>query len=248
MTNDLAPLPQARSRSPWKILTAIIVLLGFGLFARATYNYYQKLERGGFNLRSFETGEQTSASARTLDQIKSLPNNPTLNGSGDDPSFGPADAPVQIVAFEDFQCPYCGKEFPIIRVVRELANNGDVHFVYRDFPLSDLHANAQKAAEAGQCAFAQGKFWEFHDVLFTQQDRLSIADLEKVATIIGLDAQLFNECLESGEYEQEVLSDFADGVALGVAGTPTFFFNGNRVSGVISLAGFQTIIDHFKNQ
>lgn len=226
---------------------SILVVAAIGLFLRTTYRSYQELQRGRFNIRSFDSGEQTRVTPASLAQVKSIPANSSLANHRDDPSFGSPNAKVQIIAFEDFECPYCGKNFSTIQKLRQLSGD-DIYFVYRDFPLSDIHSYAQKAAEAGQCAHAQGKFWEFHDAMFQQQDRLRVADLEQLAARLQLEGAEFNNCLESGEYAGEVLGDLADGIALGVAGTPTFFFNGNKVSGVVSLEGFQKIIAHFQNE
>lgn len=147
------------------------------------------------------------------------------------PAWGPDDAPVTIVEFSDFQCPYCERFFletyPLLK-----ANFGDkIRFVYRDFPLFQIHPNATEAAYAANCAFEQDKYWEYHDVLFNNQDKLATADLIVHAEDLGMDTEAFQECLQSGRYSEKVSRDYTDGVNLGVSGTPTFFINGKPLVG-----------------
>lgn len=147
------------------------------------------------------------------------------------PAWGPDDAPVTIVEFSDFQCPYCERFFletyPLLK-----ANFGDkIRFVYRDFPLFQIHPNATEAAYAANCAFEQDKYWEYHDVLFNNQDKLATADLIVHAEDLGMDTEAFKECLQSGRYSEKVSRDYTDGVNLGVSGTPTFFINGKPLVG-----------------
>jgi protein-disulfide isomerase len=146
----------------------------------------------------------------------------------DDPSRGPATAPVTVVVFTDFQCPSCGASHPVIDdITRSFGNN--VRLVIRDFPL-DIHENARRAAEAANAAHAQGKFFEYMDVLFKNQKSLDIASLKKYATQIGLNRTRFDAALDSGAYRLEVENDINDGTQYGIAGTPTVFVNGVRVN------------------
>ena len=148
---------------------------------------------------------------------------------GDDPNLGPRDAKVTIVAFEDFECPFCFQAQPFIkRMLAKYPN--DVRFVYKDFPLNSIHPRAQGAAEAGQCAFEQGKFWQFHDELFAHQDRLADAFYRTVAKDIGLNLTVFNECYATGKHKKRVAEDVELGRTLGLIGTPTFFINGELFS------------------
>lgn len=160
----------------------------------------------------------------------------------DDPYAGGENADVVIVEFGDFQCPYCFQVFP---TVRELLNDyGDkIKFIYRDFPNMDIHPQSQKAAEASECAAEQGKFWEYHDKLFINQDNLGVGALKNYAAELGLDETEFNECLDSNRYYEEVQQDFASGILAGVDGTPTFFINNVKFEGAITLDNFQSIID-----
>jgi len=146
------------------------------------------------------------------------------------------------VEFSDFECPFCRQAYPVIE---ELVNKypSVVRFQYRDFPIADVHANAVPAAEAAECAYAQGKFWEYHDLLFANQERLAREDLTQYAIETGLNLADFNACLDGRVKAQEVEDDFNAGVALGVGGTPTWFINGVKYEGVLSLEEFEEIIE-----
>ena len=159
----------------------------------------------------------------------------------DDPSLGPKDAPVTIVEFTDYQCPFCTKVRPTIKKILTLYPD-KVKYVVRDFPL-DFHPNAPKASEAANCANEQGKFWEFNDLLWANQSNLVVPNLKILAKNLGLDSGKFDQCLDSGQYAQEVQKDFKDGSKLGVNGTPAFFINGRPVSGARNLSYFKRIID-----
>ncbi len=146
------------------------------------------------------------------------------------PAKGPATAPVTIVEFSDFECPYCGGLFPTLKQV-EKNYEGKVRIVYRQFPLANIHPHAEKAAEASLCAFDQQHFWEFHDSMFGNQQELSIADLKQRAVNLKLDTAKFNECLDSGRQVASIQRDIQDGARAGVTGTPATFINGRLLSG-----------------
>ena len=161
----------------------------------------------------------------------------------DDPAWGPEDATVVVQEFADFQCPYCGK-FALETAPRLKEAYGDkIRFVFRDFPLSSIHSSAQKAAEAGQCAQDQGLFWEYHDLLFDNQDAISESDLRGYAEEAGADMGMFNDCLDSGKNAREVLLDAQDGRKAGVSGTPAFLINDLLLSGAQPFEQFQLAID-----
>lgn len=143
---------------------------------------------------------------------------------------GPANAPVQLIEFADFQCPYCQKVNPEInKLLQEYA--GKLAIVYKDFPLP-LHPNAQKAAEAARCAGEQGKFWDYHNLLFTDR-KLQPDDLKQEAKALKLDAAKFDECLDSGKEAANVNQARNEAVKLGLSGTPSFFLNGHFFSGAV---------------
>ncbi len=162
--------------------------------------------------------------------------------TADDPSIGPDNAPVSIVEFGDFECPYCHESFPI---VRELMNTfeGKVRWQWRHFPLSDIHAQAQMASEASECAGSQGNFWGYHDKLFLNQPNFSNSALIGYAIQLGLDQEKFSTCLTSRTYRDKIERDLTDGIKAGVSGTPTFFINGRKVPGVIPRDIFATILE-----
>ena len=151
----------------------------------------------------------------------------------DDPAIGPKDAKAVIVEFSDFQCPACKAAQPTVDKV--LADfKGKVRFVYRDFPLDQgcnanlprqLHPFACRASLAADCANEQGKFWEYHDLLFERQPAFDDASLKKYAGQLGLNQAQFDACLDSLKYLDEIKKDIADGTALNIQGTPTFFIN-----------------------
>lgn len=159
------------------------------------------------------------------------------------PALGDEQSAITIVEFGDFECPFTLQEFPIIRSL--MARYPQVRFIYRDFPISELHKNALPAALAARCAQAQKKYWEYHDKLFLNQADLSTAALQRYALEAGLDTAAFNNCLSNETYKKEVARDLQDGAALGVRGTPTFFINGSKVEGVVSAAAWQEIFKYF---
>ena len=148
---------------------------------------------------------------------------------------GAAGAPVTIVEFSDFQCPFCKAAAATVKQVLD-RYPGKVKWIFRDFPIETLHPDASRAHEAARCAGAQGKFWEYHDVLFERSPRQARADLEQYAVELGLEAGAFAQCLDSRRHEPAVAADIQEGASLGVDGTPTFFVNGRRLVGSQPLA------------
>jgi protein-disulfide isomerase/uncharacterized membrane protein/rhodanese-related sulfurtransferase len=151
-------------------------------------------------------------------------------------------APLTLVEFGDFECPVCGLSEEAARQIR--AQYGDrIRFVFRQFPLSKVHPQAEKAAEASECTAEQGKFWEGLDKLYAEQADLSEDALKRYARELGLDQSRFNQCLDSGETASRVTQDLADGHALGVLGTPTFFIGQKRIEGGLDFATFSRLVD-----
>ncbi|MGH7409591.1 MAG: thioredoxin domain-containing protein [Candidatus Methylomirabilis sp.] len=155
---------------------------------------------------------------------------------------GPKDAPVTLVEFTDFHCPFCGKAVATLKdVMREY--DGKIRWVFRDFPIASLHPQAPKAAEAARCAGERGKFWEYHDLLFESQSQTAAADFRRFAEQLKLDLKSFGQCLDSGKYQAAVEADIQDGARLGITGTPTFFINGRILVGAQPVESFRKIIE-----
>src|SRR5216684_3468132 len=157
------------------------------------------------------------------------------------PARGPEKAPVTVVEFSDFQCPFCSKAHDTVEQVMQ-TYPGKVRLVFRHFPL-DFHKNAAKAAEAAMCANEQGEFWEYHDVLFKNQQTLELAQLKDHAKEVGLDTTTFATCVDSGKYKKSVDEDMAAGQKVGVSGTPAFFINGVFLNGAQPFDEFKKVID-----
>jgi protein-disulfide isomerase len=146
---------------------------------------------------------------------------------------GPAEAAITLVEYGDYECPYCGMAYPIVKAIQR-ALGDRVRFVFRNFPIRDSHPHAEHAAEAAEAAGAQGEFWPMHDLLYENQHHLADRDLLGYAGTIGLDAERLGSELAAGTYAGRVREDFRSGVVSGVNGTPTFFVNGARYDGAWS--------------
>jgi protein-disulfide isomerase len=179
---------------------------------------------------------------KTKASVKILMEAPKIEVAATGPSRGPDKAKVTIVEFSDFQCPYCKRGREVMdEVVKAYPN--DVRVVFRDFPLG-FHPYAQKAAEAGQCAGEQGKFWPMHDWMFDHQDQLAVEDLVGAAKSLGLDAKKFEACVTSGKQADAVRANQKAGESAGVKGTPAYFVNGVFISGAMPFEKFKATIDH----
>jgi protein-disulfide isomerase len=222
-------------------LVTVITLLALALvlgFLWRVYAYYRQIRSGVVTLPQFSSsftasGGQDGASAAGAEIATS-----------DDPSVGPSNARLTIVEFLDYQCPYCNQASPVVREIS--AAYGDrVRFIIRDFPVVDIHADAGYAAEAAGCAEAQGKYWQMHDRLFALNGQLKATDLARAAEQSGLDTAGFRNCMTNHDREAEIEADLRDGVAAGVHGTPTFFFNGQKVEGAIPKDQFERLINGY---
>jgi len=159
-----------------------------------------------------------------------------------DPSIGPDNAPVTIVEFSDYQCPYCESWYQQTFNRLLAAYPDQIRFVYRDLPLP-MHPEALPAAEAAHCAGEQGAYWKFHDALFSGQYTLGRTAYEQYATGLGLDTAAFTACLDDHRYQDEVKVDTADAARLGLNGTPSFVINGRILIGALPFEDFKAIID-----
>jgi predicted DsbA family dithiol-disulfide isomerase len=157
-------------------------------------------------------------------------------------SRGPADAPVVIVEFSDFQCPFCKT---VVGTVKQAMDRypGKVRWIFRDFPIAGLHPEAPKAHEAARCAGAQGKFWEYHDLLFERSPRMKPDDLKQYAAELRLDQAAFAQCLDEDRFAAAVAADIEEGANLGITGTPIFYVNGRALVGAQPLSAFQRAIE-----
>jgi protein-disulfide isomerase len=150
--------------------------------------------------------------------------------NGNAPTLGKKDAAVTFVEFSDFQCPFCRQFAPTIHQVEK--DYGDrIQIVYRQYPIPSLHPFAFKAAEASLCAHEQGKFWALHDMMFAEQDRLTVMDLKEKAARLGMDKAKFSTCLDTGKYTEQVQKDMQEAVRSGATGTPAIYVNGVEVPG-----------------
>lgn len=161
--------------------------------------------------------------------------------SDDDPTYGPKDAKVKIIEFSDFECSFCARNVATMNKIKEEYKD-KISITFRDYPL-DFHQNAKNSALAAQCAFDQDKFWDYHELLFRNQEKLDIGNLKNFAKELKLDSEKFNKCLEDKQFEDEIEKDIADGVDAGVTGTPATFINGRKVVGAQPYEIFKKIID-----
>ncbi|MBI3798890.1 MAG: thioredoxin domain-containing protein [Deltaproteobacteria bacterium] len=194
------------------------------------------------NVRQQQRQQEFVRELRKTAAIKMVLKPPMVNVALDGaPVRGNAKAPITIVEFSDFQCPFCARAEGEMVKVRD-AYKDQVKIVYKDFPLP-IHPNAPKAAEASRCAREQEKYWEYHDVLFANHDALEVPNLKKFAVDLKLDKAKFDTCLDSGKYADEIAKDMAEGSRVGVTGTPAFFINGRLISGAQPFSAFQEVIE-----
>lgn len=242
----VAPL----TKHPWYKRTWGILLIIIGALAVLFFTWFGFLVRADYQLiKSGKLKPITNFDSEfTADKAGGQKNSGAAAvelAPAASPTRGEEGAAITVVQFGDFQCPFSAKEFPIIRPLMETVTG--VKFVYRDFPLVDIHPGAFGAAEASHCAQEQGKYWAFHDQLFLNQVDLSPAALETYAKKVGLDEEAYKTCVKSEKYRAQVLRDVQDGMALGVRGTPTFFINGVKFEGAIPKAAWETIFDKLKS-
>ena len=212
-------------------LLGLLIVLG-GLF-------------GWFNVkavRGVEGNAQPSVQVQQPQQPQAPSAPVKVDIKNDDHIRGAKNAPVTIVEYSDFQCPFCSRFHPeMLKVMSAYQNK--VRWVFRHFPLTQIHPNAQKAAEASECASEQGKFWEFADKLFANQEQLGPALYDKLAKDLNLNATKFSSCLSNGKYAKKVQDSEAEGAQLGVQGTPGNFINGQVVPGALPFEQLKSIID-----
>lgn len=209
------------------------------------------LEQLRGQIKEFLEGQRTQqARAQLVQELKASgaavkvmldPPRYTVAVAANDPVRGVATAPVTIVEFSDYQCPFCARVNPTLDQVRK--TYGDkVKIVFKDFPLPN-HPQAPKASEAAHCAGEQGKYWEMHDLMFANQKALNVPELKQYATTLGLDATKFTQCLDSGKHASLVAAGMAQGERMGVNSTPTLYINGRALIGAQPFEAFKAVID-----
>jgi protein-disulfide isomerase len=202
-------------------------------------------------IRSFLDGQRdgdVKAALRKRANVEVLLEPPRITVAAEGPSLGPEGAPVTIVEFSDFQCPYCARAGLVAKQIQQRYPT-QVRFVYRHLPLERIHPNARPAAEASACAEAQGRFWDYHDKLFANQRALAPADLQRYAKELGLDTAAFDQCVQERKFQAQVDRDL-DAAAEAASssgkpglGTPSFFVNGILLSGAKPIEEFYRLID-----
>ena len=178
---------------------------------------------------------------------------------GDNPTLGKADAPLTLVEFSDYQCPFCRQfsEGTLPALKKDYIDTGKLRYVFRDFPIDQIHPQARKAAEAAHCAGDEGKYWEMHGLLFRNQQGLQPEQLQTYAERLHLDVRAFGACLENAKYQALVQRNFTEGASLGVRGTPAFVLGKTRADGMVegilftglrSFNGFQQEVERLLTQ
>lgn len=220
------------------IITLVILFL-LGAFVWRVVFFTNQIRSGGLNLSDLDYSQ-------TVSTISKLVSEPVKNEvvdvvANDRPTLGSASAPITIVEFADFSCPFSRTSSFVMRSLATQYPN-QFKYIYRDFPLSELRSIAQNASEAAACANEQGKFWEYHDKLYQNQDTLEDSSFAEFANQLNLDTARFHDCFAGHIYAKQIEQDYEDGLAAGVRGTPTFFINGNRIPGSIPQNVLENVI------
>lgn len=230
--------------TPSKTAFAFGIVLGVGAAALLGFVLLLSLFLSG-KMPSTAVVAAAKPSAQVADPTQpSQPSGPVdIKLDKTDHVTGPDKAKVTVVAYSDFQCPYCGRFFsdsiqPMLKDYKD-----KIKFVFRHFPLEQIHPQARPAAIASECAAEQGKFWQYHDQLFAKQETLSDATFEQIAKDVGLDVNKWKTCLTSGNADKKVDADTQGGFGYGVQGTPTTFVNGIAISGAQPYAAVKQAID-----
>ena len=241
---------------PTGMIVALIAVVAIAAFFAGSY--FSNLDTDVVTQSELEDAiSKLESRIGNVQQAPSQPTQPVKISLDNDPIRGDPNAPITIVEFSDFQCPFCARfhvqTLPLL--LEEYIDSGKVNLVYRDFPIQSIHPNALAAAVAAECANEQGEYWEYHDTLFEKQSGWSrldsnaaISTFSQYATDVGLEQQQFDSCLGSGKYLEEVQGDLSDGRDYDITGTPGFFI-GNADIGFVKINGaqpfdsFQRIID-----
>jgi protein-disulfide isomerase len=197
----------------------------------------------GLGGQPVQQAAQPQAQAGEAYQAQTTPQRYEIPISENDPARGPEDAPITIIEFSDFECPYCQRynQEVVDRIWEEYGDQ--IRYIFKDFPLTNIHPNSLSAALAAQCANEQDAFWEYHKLLFSMQEGLSNEAYQTYAESLGLDMDAFNQCVEEKRYEEDILTDLDEASTLGVRSTPTFLINGLPVIGAQPYEVFAQVIE-----
>ncbi|MDD4995234.1 MAG: thioredoxin domain-containing protein [Patescibacteria group bacterium] len=212
------------------IIIFTVIIAGGSLFGWRVWSYYNKLKTGELASAVFQFPDSFTAYTTDEGQQVVIPFFDVI--TQDDPQTGPIDAAITIVEFADFKCQFCAESALAVRGIAVKYPN-DIRYIFRDFPVEELHAGATAIHIAGECAKDQGKFWAFHDKIFQNQDVVTTDNIKAYAAQVGVDIAEFDRCLASKKYDGEVARDIEDARSAGVYGTPTFFINGRKIEGSI---------------
>ena len=238
MEESSAPHKHAFYETPWGVLLLAFGALTLLILFYLVFQVILQFKKVGIEELAHQYRARFTQGGR-ISPVK--PREAMALTVADDPSFGPKSAPLEIIEFADYECPF-SRDFSF--GLRELMVKYPqrFQFIIRDFPLNEIHPRAFRAAEAANCAGDQEKYWQMHDKIFQNQDRLSDLDLKLYAVQVGLDMSRFNVCFDGRIHREEIEIDAADGQAAGVVGTPTFFINGVKVEGAIPKEVLEKII------
>ncbi len=222
---------------------AAVVLSAYAVF---TVN---ELKTGGVGDDNFQSDVYEAIDAYVAEKSGQAPpsSDPVDVSIDDDAMKGDVKAPVTIIEFSDYECPFCKRYFDntLPQIMEKYVDTGKVNYVFRDFPLG-FHAKAKPAANAAECIREQGgdaMYFDYHDVLFSNQEEIGVENLKEYASAFDIDQGQFNTCLDEGKYDDEVAKDTADGSKYGVRGTPAFFVNGIVLSGAQPFSAFEAAIE-----
>lgn len=227
-----------------------LLSLGLGVFlifvlafTWRVFTFYRQIQNGTLDTTNLVFASTKVGTNRLQALAAGAPGSGEL-ATDDDPVLGSDDAPITIVEFADFGCPYSAETSYVVRAIAKQYPD-TVKVIYRDFPITELHPGSDLAAMGGECAQEQKKFWEYHDAIYKESGEFTEDSLLAVAEDAGLNLERFADCMTSGKYEEEIQNDLADGVAAGVRGTPTFFVNGVKVEGSVPFSVFTELIHAF---
>jgi len=259
-TSDIQEMPvnniENKKSTPTGMIVVLVAVVAIAAFFAGSY--FSNLNSDVVTQSELNDAiSKLESKIGSVQQVPSQPSQPLKISLDNDPIRGDPNAPITIIEFSDFQCPFCARfhvqTLPLL--LEEYIDTGKVNLVYRDFPIQSIHPNALPAAVAAECANEQGNYWEYHDTLFEKQSGWSrldsnsaISTFSQYATDIGLEQQQFDSCLGSGKYLEEVQGDLSDGRDYDITGTPGFFI-GNEEIGFVKINGaqpfdsFQRIID-----